>query len=205
VGARPPDLGGAEKGWPQHFREMWKTAKEHRPELTPVVVFDRYVEALVADAFERPRALVEYLSSEEGWHELEDIVLGWPDEADVGISLGALVLLLKLRAGLSPGDRIERTASDVLSKLNVRFWTLRLKGKSMWSALAFAVILHDLLRGDIKLAVEVAGWASKRTKSSLLNRLFKELARAIRAYGSGEPGSLEALAEAIIRLFYYHW
>jgi len=205
VGARPPDLNGAERGWAQHFREMWKTAKGHRPELTPEVVFTRYVEALVADAFERPRELMEYLSSEEGWHEFEDIVLGWPDKAAVGALLGTLVLLLRLRAGLSPGDRIERTASDVLSKLNVRFWTLRLKGKSMWSALAFAVILHDLLRGDIKLAVEVAGWASKRTKSSLLNRLFKELARAIRAYGSGEPGSLEALAEAIIRLFYYHW
>jgi len=35
--------------------------------------------------------------------------------------------------------------------------------------------------------------------------LFKEFAKAIRAYGSGEAGSLETLIEAIIKLFYYHW
>jgi len=113
--------------------------------------------------------------------------------------------LLKLRAGLSPGDRIERTASDVLDELNVRFWALRLMGEPIGSRLAFAVVLHGLLGGDIELAVEVAEWASEGWRAPLPNRLFERLAGAIRAYGSGESGSLEALVEAIIRLFYYHY
>ena len=71
--------------------------------------------------------------------------------------------------------------------------------------MAFAIILHGLLRGDIKLAVEVAEWASETYRAPLPNRLFEELAKAIRAYGSGEPGSLEALIEAIIKLFYYYY
>ena len=121
----------------------------------------------MADAFERPRGLVEYLSSEEGWHEFKDVlgwpyyVLGWP-EAKVGAFLGVLVLLLKLRAGLSLGERIERTTLDVLDVLSGRFEALRFMDEPVGSDLAFAVILHGLLKGDIKQTAEVAGWASER-------------------------------------------
>jgi len=57
-----------------------KTAKKHRPRLTPEAVVAIYIEALMADAFEGPGELMEYLLSEKGWH---GIMLGWL-EVNVG-------------------------------------------------------------------------------------------------------------------------
>ena len=201
--ARPKDLEGRELSWPEHLRAIWRTMEEHEEEMTPKATFARYVGALMADAWEEPKRVLRT----DALRELRERMKTWPNKDLVGITLGTLALLLKLRGLLTakPGEELGKYALEVLRPLRTELGARRLANAPISSALELSSILLGLLEDRLDEAAEEAEEAAAaKGYSLLLRRLFRELAEAIRAYEERGEEAREALIEAVLKLFYLH-
>jgi len=201
LSARPRDLEGRELSWPEHLRAIWRAEEEHEGEMTPEATFTSYAEALVADAWEEPRRVLR----PDALRELRERVEAWPDKRAVGITLGTLALLLKLRGLLTakPGEELGKYALEALKPLRAELGARRLANAPIYSTLVFSSILLGLLEDQLDEAAEEAEEVAEGCPP-LPRRLFRELAEAIRAYEERGDEAREALTEAVLKLFYFH-
>jgi len=175
-------------------KRLWE-----RELLAPEVYYTAYIEALIA-----------WLTGlRQGGHPplLDKAPLsGVPIDPRVwAVFAGTYCLLLRLLHGLEPDGE---TLQEALRA--TRAWAEGLErklrqGLPRSSTQELSAILLAMLEGRLGEAISRAREASKGY-SPLLNRLFSELAEAIEAYSANksDEGARRRLAEALIKLFYYH-